>query len=119
MDVVGCQWHARQTNQGGLKQPNQLKVTFKNENKKITSHVAPNQARFGVEYFLASTLPDFKSKILTQLSHLQKDNDQLLFSLLGQCFQNVGLTEWTSVVMKQCPDNADQTKTNFDECIRD
>ncbi len=27
--------------------------------------------------------------------------------------------DWTSVVMKQCPDNADWTKANFDKCIRD
>ncbi len=43
----------------------------------------------------------------------------MLFSLLGQCVQDVGLTEWTSVVVKQCPDNADRTKANFDKCIRD
>jgi hypothetical protein len=49
----------------------------------------------------------------------QKDNGPLLLSLLGQCFQDVGLTEWTSVITKQCPDNADCTKANFDECIRD
>ena len=72
-----------------------------------------------MEYFLAYTLPDFKSKILTLLSDLQKDNGPLLFSLLGQCFQDVGLMEWTSVVAKQCPDNVDRTKANFVECIRD
>jgi hypothetical protein len=57
---------------------------------------------------------------LTRLSDLQKDNGPLLFSLLGQCFQDVlGLMEWTSLVAKQCPDDADRTKVNFDECIRD
>ncbi len=50
---------------------------------------------------------------------MQKDNDPLLFRLLGQCFQDVGLTKWTSVVVKQCPNNADHTKANFDKCIRD
>jgi hypothetical protein len=50
---------------------------------------------------------------------MQKDNGPLLFSLLGQCFQDVGLTKWTSVVVKQCPNNADRTKVNFDKCIRD
>jgi hypothetical protein len=64
-------------------------------------------------------LPNFKSKILTRLSDSQKDNGPLLYSLLGQCFQDVGLTEWTSVVAKQCQDNADRMKANFDECIRD
>jgi hypothetical protein len=50
---------------------------------------------------------------------LQKDNGPLLLSLLGQCFQDVGLTEWTSVVTKRCLDDADCLKANFDECIRD
>ncbi len=49
----------------GLKQPNQIKVSFEKGTKKITSHVAPDQAQFGAEYFLAYRLPDFKSKILT------------------------------------------------------
>jgi hypothetical protein len=54
----------------GLRQPNQIKISFKknfkdSNSKEITGHVAPNQAQFGTEYFLAYTLPDFKSKILT------------------------------------------------------
>jgi hypothetical protein len=77
----------------GLKQPNQIKVSFKKGTKEITGHVTPDQAQFGAVYFLAYTLPNFKSKILTRLSDLQKDNDPLLFSLLGQCFQDVGPTE--------------------------
>jgi hypothetical protein len=48
----------------GLKQPDQIKVSFKKETKEITGHDAPDQARFGTEYFLAYTLPNFKSKIL-------------------------------------------------------
>ncbi len=103
----------------GLKQPDQIKVSFEKGTKEITGHVMPDQAQFGAEYFLAYTLPNFNSKILTQLSDAQKDNDPLLFSLLGQCFQDVGLTKRTSVVAKQCPNNADCTKSNFNECIRD
>ncbi len=38
---------------------------------------------------------------------------------MGQCFQDVGLTEWTSVIAKLRPDDADHTKANFDECIKD
>ena len=38
---------------------------------------------------------------------------------MGQCFQDVGLTEWTSAIAKQCPNNADCMKSNFDKCIRD
>jgi hypothetical protein len=47
------------------------------------------------------------------------DNSPLLFSLLGQCFQDIGLTKWTSVIAKCCPNNADCTKASFDKCIRD
>jgi hypothetical protein len=38
---------------------------------------------------------------------------------MSQCFQDVGLTEWTSIVAKRCPNDADHTKANFDKCIRD
>ncbi len=38
---------------------------------------------------------------------------------MSQCFQDVGPTEWTSVVAKQCPDNADCTRANFNKCSRD
>ncbi len=57
----------------GLKQPNWIKVSFEKGTKEITGHVTPNQAWSGAEYFLAYTLPNFKSKILTRLSDLQKD----------------------------------------------
>jgi hypothetical protein len=46
----------------GLKQPNRIKVSFKRGTKEITGHVAPDQAQFGAEYFLAYALPDFKSR---------------------------------------------------------
>jgi hypothetical protein len=38
---------------------------------------------------------------------------------MGQCFQGVGLTEWTSVIAKRCPNDANCMKANFDECIKD
>ncbi len=56
----------------GLKQPNQIKISLEKGAKEITGHVMPNQAQFGAEYFLAYTLPNFKSKILTRLSDTQK-----------------------------------------------
>ena len=65
------------------------------------------------------TLPNFKSKILTQLLDAQKADGPLLFNLMGQCFQVIGLTEWTSIIAKQCTNDADCTKANFDKCIRD
>jgi hypothetical protein len=62
-------------------------------------------------------LPNFKSKNMTHLD-TQKEDGPTLFNLMGQCFQDVGLTEWTSVVTKQCPTDADHMKANFDKCIR-
>ncbi len=108
----------------GLKRPNQIKISFKKNSKdlnskEITGRVAPDQALFGTEYFLAYTLPNFKSKILTQLSDAQKADGPLLSNLMGQCFQGVGLTEWTSIIAKRCPNDADCMKANFDECTRD
>ncbi len=103
----------------GLKQPNWIKISFEKGAKEITGHVTPHQAWFGMEYLLAHTHPNFKSNILTWLSDMQKDNGPLLFSLMGQCFQDVGLTKWTSIIAKQWPNDADCTKSNFDKCIRD
>jgi hypothetical protein len=70
----------------GLKQPDRIKVSFEKGTKEITGHVVPDQAQFGAEYFLVYTLPNFKSKILTQLSDSQKDNGSLLFSPPGSVF---------------------------------
>ncbi len=65
------------------------------------------------------TISDYKSKNLTQLLDTPKDDGPTLFKLMGPCFQDVGLTKWTNVIAKQCPNDADHTTTNFDECIRD
>ena len=103
----------------GLKKPDRIMISFKKGTKEIIGHVVPDQARLGPEYFLAFMLPNFKSKILTRLLTEQKKYGPLLFSLMGQCFQDVGLTERTRIISKQCPNNADCTKANFDKCIRD
>ena len=97
----------------GLKQPDQMKTAFKKGSNDITGHVAPDQAWFGPKYFLAFTLPDFKSKILTPLSEAKKEDSPTLFNLMGQCFLDVGLAEWTNVVAKQCPNDTHLTKENF------
>jgi hypothetical protein len=54
----------------GLKQPDQIKISFEknskySNSKKITSLVVHDQALFGTEYFLAYMLPNFNTKILT------------------------------------------------------
>ncbi len=59
-------------------------------------HVAPYQAGFEPKYFLALT-----------------EDGPPLFNHLGQCFQDVGLTEWNKVVGKQCHNNNDLAKASF------
>jgi hypothetical protein len=103
----------------GLKQPDYIKISFEKGAKDITGYIAPDQAQFGPEYSLVFTLPYFKSKILTRLLDAQKDNCPTLFYLMGVCFQDIGLTKWTSFIAKQCPANVDRTKANFDKYIRD
>jgi hypothetical protein len=49
----------------GLKQPDQIKISFEKASTDIIGHVAPDQVQFGPKYFLAFTLHDFRSKILT------------------------------------------------------
>jgi hypothetical protein len=51
----------------GLKQTNQIKISFKKNPKdlnsnEITGHVVPIQAQFSAEYFLAYKLPNFKGQ---------------------------------------------------------
>jgi hypothetical protein len=64
----------------------------------ITRHVGSNQAQFESEYFIALT-----------------EDGPILFNLIGQCFQDVGLTEWKYVVRKQCPNNTNLAKASFKE----
>jgi hypothetical protein len=60
--------------------------------------VAPDQAQFEPEYFIAIT-----------------EDSLTLFNLIGQCFHDVGLTKWNNVVKKQCPNNTNLAKANFKE----
>jgi hypothetical protein len=62
----------------------------------INRHIAPEQAQFEPEYFLA----------------LLEDGPPL-FNLIGQCFQDVGLTKLNKVVGKQCLDDNDLAKASF------
>ena len=82
----------------GLKQPNQIKISFTMNGKELTGSVAPNQARFGTEFFLAQTLPVFESKVVSRLPANKQCDGPTLFPLLEQCFQEVGLTEWSNIV---------------------
>ncbi len=62
----------------------------------ITRHIAPKQARFKPEYFLALT-----------------EDGLPLFNLIGQCFQDVSLTKLNKVIGKRCLDNNDLAKASF------
>jgi hypothetical protein len=62
----------------------------------ITRHATPKQAQFEPEYFFALT-----------------EDGPLLFNPIGQCFQDIGLTEWNKVVRKRCLDDNDLAKASF------
>ncbi len=62
----------------------------------ITRHVAPKQARFESKYFLALT-----------------EDGPPLFNLIGQCFQDVGLTKLNKDVGKGCLNDNDLAKASF------
>jgi hypothetical protein len=62
----------------------------------ITRHVTPKQAPFEPKYFLALT-----------------EDGPLLFNLIGQCLQDVGLIEWNKVDGKQCLMDNDLAKASF------
>ncbi len=57
----------------------------------ITRHVAPEQAQFEPEYFLALT-----------------ENGPPLFNLISQCFQDASLTKWNKELLES---NASMIKT--------
>ena len=64
----------------------------------ITRHIMPDQAQFEPKYFLALT-----------------EGGPPLFNLIGQCFQDVSLTEWNKAIGKQCPNNNDLAKESFEK----
>ncbi len=53
------------------------------------------------------------------LVEAKKEDSPTLFSLMGQCFQDISLTKWTNIVGKQYPKKTYLTKENFGGCIRD
>jgi hypothetical protein len=65
----------------------------------FTRHVTPDQAQFELKYFLTLT-----------------EDGPTLFNLTGQCFQDVGLTEWNNVIGQRCPNDTEFAKANFKEC---
>lgn len=107
------------TIEDGLKQPDRIKISFTANSKEYSASIAPDQARFGPEFFLAMTLPDFKHQVVNRLPANKKEDGPTLFPLLEQCLQEVALTEWRNVVSTRCPTEEGKTYENFLECIRD
>jgi hypothetical protein len=64
----------------------------------ITRHVASDQAQFEPEYFLV----------------LMEDGPTLV-KLIGQCFQDVGLTECNNFIGKQCPNDINLARASLKE----
>ena len=77
--------------------------------KEMTGSVAPDQAHFSTEVFLSQTLPNFESKIILHMPMNKQQDGPMLFLLLEQCFQEVGL---------HCPDKDHKTYKNLLKCQR-
>ena len=107
------------TIEDGLKQPDRIKISFTANSKEYSASIAPDQARFGPEFFLAMTLPDFKHQVVNRLPANKKEDGPTLFPLLEQCLQEVALTKWRNVVSTRCPTKESKTYESFLECIRD
>ena len=97
----------------GLKQPDHIKISFTANSKAYSASIVPDQARFGPEFFLAMTLPDFKHQVVNRLPANKKEDGPTLFPLLEQCLQEVALTEWRNVVSTRCPTVESKTYENF------
>jgi hypothetical protein len=103
------------TIEDGLKQ----KISFTANSKEYSASIAPDQARFGPEFFLAMTLPDFKHQVVNRLPANKKEDGPTLFPLLEQCLQEVTLTVWHNVVSTRCKTEDSKIHENILECIRD
>ena len=103
------------TIEDGLKQ----KISFTANSKEYSASIAPDQARFGPEFFLAMTLPDFKHQVVNRLPANKKEDGPTLFPLLKQCLQEVTLSKWCNAVLMRCPTNDNKTYKNFLGCIQD
>jgi hypothetical protein len=95
------------------KQPDHIKISFTMNSKEVSGSIVPDQACFGPEFFLLQTLPKFKSKIILCLPANKQRDGPMLFPLLKQCFQKVGLTEWKNAVSAHCPNEDSKTYKNL------
>jgi hypothetical protein len=100
----------------GLKQPETITITFtigSNRNEKEHKvFVVPDQGKFGVEWTLTHTYPDFIKKVLprfTTAEHEEPGFQAMCFELWGMLVQGNALTAWSMVVAKHF--NTDEKKS--------
>ena len=113
------QWVVRLHNQGWLEAPNQIKISFTVSGKKLTGSIAPDQDCFGPEFLLVQTLPDFELKIVLHLPAIKQREVPKLFLLFEQCFQEVRLNKWKSVISAHCSGKDSKMFKNLIECLQD
>lgn len=105
----------------GLTQPGTVQVSFTSERKELQAHIVPDQGIFGVEFYLAFTLPDFKLKILGRIfPETRREDGENLFHLMELCLQHSALATWREVVTNRSAQNGFvKNAASFLECQRD
>ena len=90
-----------------LKQPETITITFTiGSNRNAKEHkvfVVPDQGKFGVEWMLAHTYPDFVKKVLPHFSMVECEEPRFqakCFELWGMLVQGNALTTWSLVIAK-------------------
>jgi hypothetical protein len=92
---------------GGLKQPETITITLTiGLNRNVKEHkvfVVPDQGKFGVEWTLALTYPDFTKNVLPRFTMAECEEpgfQAMCFELWGMLVQGNALTAWSMVVAK-------------------
>ena len=109
----------------GLKQPEMITITFTiGSNRNVKEHkvfVVPDQGKFGVEWTLAHTYPDFTKTVLPGFSTAEREEPGFqakCFELWGMLVQGNALIAWSMVVAEHFDtDEQKDVENAFEQAI--
>ena len=105
----------------GMSQPPTIKILWSTPNgREMSCDVTPDKARFGPEYALAYTIPDFETKLLVRWEKDHKEDPEYInkkFDLFRSCLQGVAVTKWDLCAAKY--DKEKRSEKTFKKCVKD